>query len=80
MRFNLEKPELFDKKTVDDQKIFKDFIERFHHKDCNNSDWNFISHRTSEYLIDNNKEEEIYNITNDYDTVIISNENKICDI
>lgn len=49
MRFNLENPELQDKKTVEDQYKFKDFIERFHHKDCdNNKDWDFISKRTSE--------------------------------
>ena len=80
MRFNLDNPELYDKKTVDDQKNFKDFIERFHHKDCNNADWNFINQRTAEYLIDNNKEEEIQEIANNFHTVIISNEHKLCDI
>ena len=65
---------------MEDQKKFKDFIERFHHKDCDNNDWNFINNRTAEYLIDNNKEDEIYEIANDYNTVIISNENKLCDI
>ena len=80
MRFNLSNPELYDSKTVEDQTKFKNFIERFHHKDCNIEDWNLICQRTAENLIDNHMEDEIRKIANDYDTVIVSNEHKINDI
>jgi len=80
MRFNLSNPENEDPKTIEDQKLFKNFIERFHHKDCGNQDWNLINKRSAEYLIDNNHEDEIIKVANDYNTVFISNEHKFCDI
>ena len=48
MRFNLDNPENQDANTVENQAKFKDFIERFHHKDCNIEDYNFINQRSAE--------------------------------